>query len=202
MSEKMIFYNVQTDLIYSDYFDLELDDGIQFRWKNFGQVITLDGKDAREQDIEVSGIIIPKEEFSTYEQLGKFKWLVDAYEFGYGKEESILTLNFPNDNIKFILHKEYKTRLEEYPEQDYFYWVNEYVPFGELISRLDVTEDKAINYLLNWRRPKLKTNNPVAVAVWQNEIPIYVGMLDAEKKKSSVDAFFRLIYFYQYLRDR
>lgn len=183
--------------MYNDYFEIELVDGRTLQWKNFGQVITIDDVDARTHPIGVSGAILTKEEFSAIEGMN-FEWLINAYEVGYGEEESYINLTFPRDRIVINLNSKYTTRNEDYPEEDYFYWINEYNLFGELVKRLNVTEDKAINYLMNWRRPKLKTNGKVKIVVYHNEIPIYVGLADAEKKKSCVDAFFRFIYETQF----
>jgi len=179
--------------MYDDYFELELLDGRTLRWKNFGQVVTVDNLDARKLRIGTSGAVLNKEDFEAITEIN-FEWLINAQEFGYGKEESYINLTFPRDWIEIKLHAKYDTRDEEYPERDYFYWINEYILFGEYVKRLNVTEDKAIDYLLNWRRPKLKTNGSIQAVVYHNGTPVYVGMLDNEKKKACVDSFFRLIY--------
>jgi len=186
--------------MYDDYFELELVDGRTLRWKNFGQIITLDTLDARKHPIGVSGAVLTKEDFESIEEIN-YEWLINSYEVGYGEEESYVNLTFPRDRITINLHSLYLTRYEEYPERDYFYWISEYSLFGEYVKRMKVTEDKAINYIMNCRRPKLKTNGIVNMVVYHNEIPTYVGMLDGENKKSCIDAFFRFIYETQFFRD-
>lgn len=188
--------------MYNDYFELELKDGRTLLWKNFGQVITIDNKDFRKENINTTGAVLTNEDFNNLDiGFEDFLWIINAYEVGHGEDDNLIELTTPTDTITIVLNKIYNTRIEEYTEQDYFYWVNEYSLFGELMERLKVTEDKAINYLLNWRRPKLKTNGVVKMVVFHNGTPVYVGMLDAEKKKSCIDAFFRLIYYFQFLKD-
>lgn len=198
MSEKMIFYNVQKDLIYEDYFDIQLQDGRMFRWKNFGQSVTIGNEDLRKAQTNVVGAIIEKEEFEDIEVLSDFQWLVDAKEFGYGEEENMIYFNLPLDNIVLTLNTKYESRNADYPEGDYFYWVNEYPLYDEYKSRMGTDEEKTYTYLTNWRRPKLKTNALVKVVVWHNDVPVYVGMLDGDNKKSAIDAFFRMIYKLQF----
>jgi hypothetical protein len=201
VSEKMIFYDVQKDLMFHDYFELDLVSGEKFLWKNFGQVVTIDGKDFRKQDVHVTGAVLEQSEFIFVEDIAEeFKWIINAYEVGYGEEGNHIIINTPTDNITIDLHVEYGTRNEEYPERDYFYWVNEYPLYQEFITRMKLEEDKAIKYLDNWSRPKLKANGNVNMVVHHNNVPACVGIFDGEKKKSTVDAFFRLIYYFQFVR--
>ena len=197
MSEKILFYNLKTNLLHNDYFDLDLANGSKFVWKNFGQVVTIDGADITKENFNVDGAIIPKELLEKFEISGE--WLVDAYEVGYGENENHITIGTTTDTIHIDLHLKYGTRNDAYPDDAYFYWVNEYPAFKEYVSMIGLTEDKAIDYLMNWRRPKLKTNAPVLMVVIHNNKPKYVAILDSEGRKSYVDAFFRLVYSLQFM---
>ena len=197
MSEKIIFYNVQKDLMYEDYFDIELKDGRLFRWKNFGQVITVDGEDIRKKPMQVEGAIIEKDRFKNIDSLEDYYWFINSKAF-YGHEDVII-LRFAGDEIYIMINHEFKTRSSDYPEMDYFDWINDYKLYSEFKERMGVDEEKAIAYLNNWRRPKLKTNGIVSAVIYHNSEPIYVGILDGEKKKSSIDAFFRKIYNLKFL---
>ncbi|HDK27628.1 MAG TPA: hypothetical protein ENG48_11165 [Candidatus Atribacteria bacterium] len=202
MSEKIIFYNVQKDLMFHDYFELDLVSGEKLLWKNFGQVITINGKDFRKQKVEVGGAIMRQSEFSFVENVAElFNWIIDAYEVGYGTEENYISITTPTDKIVIELNTEYDTRSEQFPERDYFYWINEYPLYQEFKTRMGLEENKVLKYLENWRRPKLRTNGKIKMVVYHNEIPTYVGMLDGEKKKSYIDAFFRLIYYFQFFKE-
>jgi len=198
MSEKMLFFNVQKDLIYSDYFELTLNDGRVFQWKNFGQSITVDGADLRKTYVSVAGAVMQKEVFSNIEGLEDYQWLVDAYEFGYGEEPNSIVFKLPADEIVIFLNQEYVSRNESYPEMDYFDWLNDYKKFNKFKEMMNLDESKAIDYLNKWRRPKLKTNGIIKAVVMHNSSEIYVGIYAGEKKKSVVDAFFRMAYKLQF----
>jgi len=197
MCEKILYYSVQKGLMYEDYFDITLSTGQVFRWKNFGQVITIDEEDARKKPASVEGAVIKKERFQDIEILKDYYWFINSQVFY--EEPTTIIFKFPFDEIAIIINHKYETRLQEYPERDYFWWINEYKLYNDFKSRLDVDDEKAIKYLKNWSRPRLKTNAEVKAVVYHNSEPVYVALLDSETKKTSIDAFFRMIYYLQFL---
>lgn len=185
--------------MYEDYFDIKLNDGRTLLWKNFGQVITLDDEDLRKKPIAVEGDIVTKDRFKDIEVLEDYHWFINAKKFQNGEGAGTVIFRFPADEIVIMINCEFQTRLEEYPERDYFYWLNEYRLYNDFKEMIGVDENKAIEYLNNWRRPKLKTNGEVKAIVYHNSEPIYVAILNGESRKSVVDAFFRKIYYLKFL---
>ena len=182
--------------MYEDYFDIKLNDGRNFRWKNFGQVVTIDGEDIRKKPVNISGAIINREKFKDIEVLQDYQWFINANIFS-GNEPAEIILRLPSDEIYIVINNIFDTRLVQYPELDYYDAINLKF-YNDFVKRIG-DEDKAFTYLTNWRRPKLKTNGEVKIIIYHNGDTLYVGMLDAEKKKAVIDAFYRMIYYTQFL---
>lgn len=198
MSEKVDFYRISDREKFEDYFRFSLPNGKDFLWRNFGQIIRVDGvKASKLSSVDISG-----ETFITQVNLEKYdvekpleNWYVNAFDICYGDEPMEGEITVGDHTIKLIANKEWDTRSEDLPEKEYFYWVNNWKYFQEYTERTNQLDEDAVDYINNWRRPELKTNAPIKLVVRTDFGPSFVGIPRSETRKTYLDACYRLIHY-------
>jgi len=207
MAEKLTFYEVGTGKKYDDYFHLTLANGQSLWWKNFGQKIVVNNNGDKEDirsvfDTKASGkfSVLSLKFLHLLQGIELYPWYVNSFELCYSKEEGSVFISCDGkDDITIIANKKWNSRTELTPEQDSYYWDGQWEHIDEYAKRTGQVINKALTGISNWRRPKLATNAPVKIVVMQNDEPKYVGILECEKKKTVIDASFRLLYTLRYI---
>lgn len=206
MSEKIQFYEIETGNKFNDFFEIVDLDANKLIWKNFGQIIKW--KESDKEEVPISKVAVAKSENAILPPLNLedfdisigqklLPWYIDSYRLCYNEDEiTEIEINLPNNkNLTVKSNIEIDSRSEDMPRKDYFYWVNDWKHFEEYVERTNQLQDEAEQYIANWFRPELKTNAPIKLLIEYDGEPEFIGLLDGEKRKTYIDAFYRALYF-------
>lgn len=207
MSEKIFYYNISSGKMYEDFFKISLEEEKFFVWKNFGQVIKYGTKEdhqrlnTTETKVESENALVDPinpEEYGIEIEVDLFPWYVNSFRLCYEDDPSNILFTLPCGNtVRIVTNEKFDTRSKDLPDNDYFYWINDWEYFTEYAEKTNQLKDDAVDYIQNWRRPELITNASIKMVVFLNDDPIYIGLLESETRKTYIDAFYRALHYWR-----